>query len=104
MRRMSRRPRLVRRYPAAMDVAEDADRAAVSLAGWLDRLTFADLVAGDVTERIIEAVVAWADSQGWRVYRRARSVLPLPPPMSRGQSVVGVWWPRPRCPPLVVQN
>src|SRR5256884_7949317 len=104
MRRMSRRPRLVRRYPAAMDVAEDADRAAVSLAGWLDRLTFADLVAGDVTERIIEAVVAWADSQGWRVHRRARSVLPLPPPMAPRQAVLDVGCARAAGPPLAAAN
>lgn len=86
-----------------MDVAEDADRAAVSLAGWLDRLTFADLPTGDVTERIIEAVVAWARGQGWRVYRRARSVLPLPPPMSRQQSVLDVACARPDGPPVVVE-
>jgi len=86
-----------------MDVAEDADRAAASLAGWLDRLTFAGLPTGDVTERIIEAVVAWARGQGWRVYRRARSVLPLPPPMSRRHSVLDVACARPDGPPVVVE-
>jgi hypothetical protein len=86
-----------------MDVEEDADRVAASLAGCLERLTFVDLPTGTVTEQIIETVVAWASGQGWRVYRRATSVLPLPPPMSRQKSVLDVACARPDGPPLAVE-
>jgi hypothetical protein len=86
-----------------MDVAEDAERAAASLADWLARLTFAGLTTDEVTERIIESVAAWADGQGWRVYRRAPSVMPLPPPMSRQRSVLDVACARPAGPPVVVE-
>lgn len=86
-----------------MDLAEDADRVAESLADWLDRLTFVDLPTGAVTERIIESVAAWANGLGWRVYRRAASVLPLPPPMAGQQSVLDVACARPDGPPVVVE-
>ncbi|HKT00297.1 MAG TPA: hypothetical protein VJT31_12260 [Rugosimonospora sp.] len=86
-----------------MDVAEDTERVAASLAEWLDRLTFTDLSTGAVTERIIDTVAAWAGGQGWRVYRRARSVLPLPPPMSWRPSVLDVACARPSGRPIAVE-
>jgi hypothetical protein len=85
------------------DVAEDTERVAASLSDRLDRLAFADLPTADVTERIIGAVDAWASEQGWRVYRRARSVMPLPPPMSRQPSVLDVACARPAGPPIAIE-
>ena len=77
----------------------EADR----LSEWLDRLIFADLATDEVTARIIDAVAEWGASQGWRVYRRAPSVMTLPPPMDRQHSVVDVAFARPDGPPLVVE-
>jgi hypothetical protein len=73
------------------------------LAAWLARLTFAGLAREEVTARIIDEVVAWGESQGWRVYRRAPSVLPLPPPMEKRHSVLDVALARPGAPPIVVE-
>jgi hypothetical protein len=86
-----------------MDVAEDAERVTASLAAWLDRLTFQSLTTDEVTARIIESVVEWGSEAGWRVYRRAPSVLPLPPPLSRQHSVLDVACARPDGPPLAVE-
>jgi hypothetical protein len=58
-------------------VDEDADRLAASLTGWLAGLSLKDRNADQVTELLIEAVLAWGAAQGWRVYRGARSVVPL---------------------------
>ena len=77
----------------------EADR----LGEWLDRLIFADLATDEVTARIIDAVADWGAGQGWRVYRRAPSVMTLPPPMDRQHSVVDVAFARPDGPPVVVE-
>jgi hypothetical protein len=76
---------------------------AQSLAAWLDRLTFADLGTDEVTARVVDAVAEWGHAQGWRVYRRAPSVLSLPPPMERRHSVLDVALARPGGPPLAVE-
>ncbi|MEH0973314.1 hypothetical protein V6U77_19520 [Micromonospora sp. CPCC 205546] len=81
----------------------DGERLAASLADRLDAVTFTDLTTDEVTARLIDAVVDWAAEQGWRVYRRASSVLPLPPPMSAQQSVLDVACARPDGPPVVVE-
>ncbi|MFG1888666.1 hypothetical protein ACGFIR_12455 [Micromonospora sp. NPDC049051] len=81
----------------------DGERLAASLADRLDTVTFTDLTTDEVTARLIDAVVDWAAAQGWRVYRRAASVLPLPPPMSAQQSVLDVACARPAGPPVVVE-
>ncbi|MFD0823027.1 hypothetical protein ACFQ0D_32950, partial [Micromonospora zhanjiangensis] len=86
-----------------MDLGQDGERVAASLAHRLDRLTFTDLVADEVTARLIAAVVDWAGAEGWRVYRRAASVLPLPPPLSGRQSVLDVACARPGRRPVVVE-
>lgn len=86
-----------------MDVAEDGERVAASLDRWLERLTFVDLTTDEVTARIIEAVLAWAGGEGWRVYRRAPSVMPLPPPLSSQYSVLDVACARPNGPPVVIE-
>lgn len=90
------------RYPALVDV-EDGGRLAAAITARLDRLTFTDLTADEVTARVIDAVVGWGADQGWRVYRRAPSVLPLPPPLSRQHSVLDVACARPAGPPLAIE-
>jgi hypothetical protein len=76
---------------------------AAELSAWLDRLTFADLTTEQVTARIIDEVVAWAAGRGWRVYRRAPSVVPLPPPLDHQRSVLDVACARPDGPPLAIE-
>ncbi|MEU4423511.1 hypothetical protein AB0F81_23025 [Actinoplanes sp. NPDC024001] len=85
-----------------MDTADDGTGTAQSLAAWLDRLTFADLTAEQATARIVDAIADWADWQGWRVYRRAPSVFPLPPPL-RGNSVLDVACARPGAAPIAIE-
>lgn len=85
-----------------METADDGTRTAHSLAGALTAVHFAELSNDRATARIIDAVVAWAEDQGWRVYRRAPSVFPLPPPL-RGHSVLDVACARPDGPPIAVE-
>ena len=85
-----------------MDAADDPMSTARSLGEWLDRLAFADLPEADATARIVDAIVKWGDWQGWRVYRRAPSVFPLPPPL-RGKSVLDVACARAGAPPIAIE-
>jgi hypothetical protein len=73
---------------------DDGTRTADSLALWLAALSFTDLAETQAQARIIDAVAAWAEDMGWRVYRRAPSVFPLPPPL-KGNSVLDVACARP---------
>ncbi|GAA3338220.1 hypothetical protein GCM10020358_17510 [Amorphoplanes nipponensis] len=73
------------------------------LARRLAGLTFAGLTQDEVTGLIIDEVVAWGRARGWRVYRRAPSVVRLPPPMDQQHSVVDVALARPAAPPIVVE-
>ncbi|MFJ6194555.1 hypothetical protein [Micromonospora sp. NPDC092111] len=86
-----------------MNGAADGEQVAAALGRALARLVFVDLGTDAVTARIIDAVAGWAGDQGWRVYRRAPSVLPLPPPLSGRQSVLDVACARPDGPPVVVE-
>ncbi|MDO3700205.1 hypothetical protein Q3W71_00735 [Micromonospora sp. C28SCA-DRY-2] len=86
-----------------MAVDADGERLAASLGERLDAVTFTDLITDQVTARLIDVVVGWAAEQGWRVYRRAPSVLPLPPPMSAQRSVLDVACARPDGPPVVIE-
>ncbi|MEU7923913.1 hypothetical protein [Micromonospora sp. NPDC049107] len=86
-----------------MDVTAQGERLAADLGRSLAELTFVDLDTDEVTARVIDAVVRWASAQGWRVYRRAPSVLPLPPPMQQRHSVLDVACARPDGPPVVVE-
>ncbi|QLQ36001.1 hypothetical protein [Micromonospora robiginosa] len=86
-----------------MDLGQDGERVAVSLAHRLDRLTFEGLATDQVTARLVDAVAEWATGEGWRVYRRAASVLPLPPPLDGRQSVLDIACARPDRPPVVVE-
>ncbi len=77
-----------------MDIADDGTSTAGSLAAWLEQITFADLTESEATARILDAIERWATERQWRVYRRAPSVFPLPPPL-RGNSVLDVACARP---------
>jgi hypothetical protein len=85
-----------------MNTADDGTETSRSLEQWLGALTFADLTTDQVTARLVDEVARWGESQGWRVYRRAPSVLPLPPPL-RGNSVVDIACARPDGQPIVVE-
>ncbi|MEV6597671.1 hypothetical protein AB0M36_12480 [Actinoplanes sp. NPDC051346] len=73
------------------------------LADRLAALRFSGLTQEQVTALLIDAVAAWGEAQGWRVYRRAPSVMRLPPPMERQHSVLDVALARPAAPPIVVE-
>ena len=85
-----------------MDTADDGTRTAGSLATWLKALQFADLATDRAQARVIDAVVEWGEAQGWRVYRRAPSVFPLPPPLN-GNSVLDVACARPGAQPIAIE-
>jgi hypothetical protein len=74
-----------------------------ALTAWLDQLIFGDLTTDEVTARVADTVAEWGTGQGWRVYRRAPSVLMLPPPLDRQHSVVDLAFARTDGPPLVVE-
>ena len=86
-----------------MDVTQDSERLAASLDDRVANLTFAGLSTDEVTARLIDEVAGWATDQGWRVYRRAPSVLPLPPPMTQRFSVLDVACARPDGPPVAIE-
>jgi hypothetical protein len=85
-----------------VDTADDGTQTSRSLESRLDALSFADLTADQVTARLVDEVVRWGEEQGWRVYRRAPSVFPLPAPL-RGNSVVDVACARPGAQPIVIE-
>jgi hypothetical protein len=86
-----------------MDEAHDGEAVARALAGWLAALTFADQSTDQVTAVLVDAVADWAAAQGWRVYRRAKSVLPLPPPYQHRHSYLDVACARPAGAPIAVE-
>ncbi|MET7968394.1 hypothetical protein [Micromonospora sp. NPDC005305] len=79
------------------------DALAASLAANLDALTFADRSTDEVTALLVDAVAAWGTAQGFRVYRRATSVVPLPAPYQNRHSVVDVAFARPAAHPVVIE-
>jgi hypothetical protein len=81
----------------------DADRIAAALSARVAALTFLDRTADEVTAVLIDTVADWAVGQGWRVYRRARSVVPLPPPYEHRFSTLDVACARPAGPPVVIE-
>jgi uncharacterized UPF0146 family protein len=86
-----------------MTAADDADEVGAELAAHLATVTFADLTADAVTALLIDTVADWATNRGWRVYRRAASVLRLPPPMEHQHSVIDVAVARPGALPLAIE-
>lgn len=83
--------------------ADDAGTVAASLDGWLATLTFLDRTEEEVTALLVDSVARWGAQQGWRVYRRAASVLPLPPPYQHQHSWLDVACARPGRPPVAVE-
>ncbi|HLL69734.1 MAG TPA: hypothetical protein VK453_29070 [Micromonosporaceae bacterium] len=83
--------------------AGDGERVAAALVDRLAGLTFVDKTADEVTALLIDAAAAWAAEQGWRVYRRAASVLPLPPPYAHQRSTVDLACARPHGAPIVIE-
>jgi hypothetical protein len=83
--------------------AVDGEQVAASLADWLATVTFVDLGAGEVTALLVDSVVAWATDQGWRAYRRAPSVMALPPPFSHRHSWIDVGCARPAGAPIAIE-
>jgi hypothetical protein len=86
-----------------MTAAYDGDEVGAALAARLAAVTFTDLHADAVTALLIDTVAGWAAEQGWRVYRRAASVLRLPPPMDHQHSVIDVAVARPGGLPLAIE-
>ncbi|GAA4690589.1 hypothetical protein [Phytohabitans rumicis] len=86
-----------------MDRAVDDEQVAASLADRLTALTFSDLGADEVTALLADSVVAWAEDQGWRAYRRAPSVMALPPPYAHRHSWIDVGCARPAGAPIAVE-
>ncbi|WP_033344877.1 hypothetical protein [Catenuloplanes japonicus] len=74
---------------------DDGAELAAALAAHLDGLAFTGLGTDQVTALVIDAITGWAQAQGWRVYRRAPSVVSLPPPLDRQKSVLDVACARP---------
>jgi hypothetical protein len=74
-----------------------------SLFARLAGVTVQDLDADEVTAALTAEIVAWAEGLGWRVYRHARSVVTLPPPMDKQHSWLDVACARPDGPPVVVE-
>ncbi|MEV6348881.1 hypothetical protein [Actinoplanes sp. NPDC051851] len=85
-----------------MDTVDDGSATAASLAEWLEYLTFTELSEAGAAARIVESVADWAVARRWRVYRRAPSVFPLPPPL-RGNSVLDVACARPGAVPIAIE-
>ena len=86
-----------------MSAANDGDEVASALGSHLAAVTFTDKPADAVTALLIDAVAGWAEGNGWRVYRRAASVVRLPPPMDNQHSVIDVAVARPGALPLAIE-
>lgn len=82
------------------DEADEADDLAGALARHLASVSFAGQDADHVTKLLIDAVADWAKGRGWRVYRRARSVMTIP---FGGHSTVDVGIARACKAPIVVE-
>ena len=81
----------------------DRDEVDAALRTWVERMTFTDLTADEVTDRLVDGVAAWAGARGLRVYRRAASVVRLPPPYEKQHSVLDIACAQPDGPPIAVE-
>lgn len=79
------------------------DEVRESLSARLGGVGVHNLDADGVTAALIAEIVAWAEELGWRVYRHARSVVTLPPPMDKQHSWLDVACARPDGPPVVIE-
>lgn len=85
-----------------VDVA-DGEQVAASLADWISKLTFVDQGTDEVTALLVDAAAAWGMAQGWRVYRRAPSVMALPAPYEHRRSCLDVACARPVGAPIAIE-
>jgi hypothetical protein len=85
-----------------VDVA-NGEQVAGSLADWISKLTFVDQGPDEVTALLVDAAAAWGRSQGWRVYRRAPSVMALPAPYEHRRSCLDVACARPAGAPIAIE-
>jgi hypothetical protein len=81
----------------------DSEQVAASLAAWIGDLTFVDQGIDEVTALLVDSAVAWGASQGWRVYRRAPSVMSLPAPYEHRRSCLDVACARPGGAPIAIE-
>jgi hypothetical protein len=81
----------------------EADPIVAGLHAALTALTFTDRDSDAVTELLIETAANWATAEGWRVYRRAASVMHLPPPYEKQHSFLDLACARPIGPPIAVE-
>jgi len=81
----------------------NAERVAASLQTCLDAVTFTDRDTDAVTKLLIDIAATWAEDQGWRVHRRAASVVRLPPPYEHMHSYLDLACARPSGPPIVIE-
>ena len=81
----------------------DVDSVVAGLHAALTAVTFADRDTDTVTELLIEAAASWAAAQGWRVYRRAASVMHLPPPYETQHLFLDLACARPAGPPIAIE-
>lgn len=82
---------------------QDGERVAAALTDWLATLTFVDRSDSEVTALLVDSVAAWGAAQGWRVYRRAPSVMTLPPPYTHRRSCLDVACARPAGAPIAIE-
>jgi hypothetical protein len=84
-------------------VEDDSALVAAALTVWLDGFTFVDRDADAVTGLLVDSIVEWGRAQQWRVYRKAPSVLPLPPPYENRRSDLDVACARPVGRPVAIE-
>jgi hypothetical protein len=91
------------RTPGHIVLAVEDGALADGLGAHLRAVAFVELAPDEVSSLLIDAVEEWATGHGWRAYRRAASVVPLPAPYSQQHSVVDVGIARAGQPPVVVE-
>ena len=82
---------------------DDVDPVVAGLRAVLTAVTFTDRDTDAVTELFIDAAAGWAAAEGWRVYRRAASVMHLPPPYEKQHSFLDLACARPVGPPIAIE-
>jgi len=80
-----------------------AEHVAASLQACLDAVTFTDRDTDAVTKLFIDTAAGWAENLGWRVHRRAASIVRLPPPYEHQHSYVDLACARPDGSPIVIE-